>query len=202
MRSLANYYQRTVNLKLLILFSILLLFSWIVSSLIVNSPPSMVILASIAVIIFAVIFFSPLVGLMLLFFVIPFEYIVNFPISIYKIISLVFIISWVARKVITKEWIRFSFKYPQTKYFTALIFALALSLFFSIDKGSSLPFFKRFVLLSLMCVFLVDVISSPRHLRKLAWVIGLSGGLASLVGLMQYKAFNTGVRSIATPWFN
>jgi O-antigen ligase len=144
-----------------------------------------------ALVLFVVIFFNPTVGLMLLFFVIPFEYMVPYP--IFKIIALVFLISWLARKAIKKEGIRISFRYPQEKYLIGLIFAITLSLVFSIDKGSSLLFFQRFVLLVALCIFLIDSINSPKDLRNLGWVIGLSGGLASLVGLMQYYVFDTGV---------
>lgn len=191
MRLLASDYKRT--LKLVVLFCILLLSSWIISSLIVNSTPIAVILTLIGVILFIVIFFNPLVGLMLLFFVIPFDDVADIPVSLAKIISLVFLISWGARKVITKKNISFPYNYPQGRYLIFLMFALIFSLFFSIDKSASLLFFQRFVLLLALCVFLTDSIRTPKHLENLAWVIGVSGALASFVGLMQYYIFNTGI---------
>jgi O-antigen ligase len=191
MKFLVSSYNKTGNLKLLALFPILVLFSWLVSYLIATSSTFMIMLAILAVVLFAVIFFNPLVGLMLLFFIIPFEYLVNYP--IFKIIALVFCISWLARKAVKKELIRITFKTDQERYLIGLAFALILSLVFSIDKPSSLLFFQRFILLIALCIFLIDVIRSPKHIRNLGLAIGLSGGLAGLVGLMQYYIFDTGI---------
>lgn len=191
MRLFISSYTRKVHLKLLALFSILLVFSWIISILIADSSPSVVILSIIAIILFVVIFFNPQAGLLLLLFVIPFDDIL--PYSIYKIISIVFFISWLARKSITKEQIHFPVKSPHAKYLVGLLFAVSLSLVFSIDKVASLRFFQSFILLTAFCIFLVDSMQSPKHLRNLGWAVGLSGGLAGVLGLMQYYVFHGGV---------
>jgi putative inorganic carbon (HCO3(-)) transporter len=188
---LTSDYKRTVNLKVAALFAILLLVAFGMSILIADFSTLRVFAAIIGIILFVVIFFNPQVGLMLLFFVIPFEEMVQYP--IYKIISLVFLVSWLARKAITKEGIRVSFRFPQERYLIGLFFASTISLAFSIDKASSLLVFQRFVLLIAFCVFLMDTVRSPKDLRNLGWVIGVSGGLASLAGLMQYYVFKGGI---------
>jgi O-antigen ligase len=156
-----------------------------------NYTISFIFQAITALILFIVMFFYPRAGLMLLFFVIPFENMVSFPIS--KSIGLVLLISWLARKVITKEKIRFSFEYPTVRYLIGFMVVLIISLFLSIDKERSLQHFQIVILLTAVYLLLVDLVHSPKHLRKLGWVIGLSGGLASLVGLVQYYVFNTGI---------
>jgi O-antigen ligase len=188
---LTNDYKRVVNLKVAALFAILLLSAFGMSILIAESSTLRVFAAIVGVILLVVMFFYPQMGLMLLLFVIPFEEVVSYP--LFKIIALVFLISWLARKSITREQIHFSVKYPQAKYLIGVVFALVLSLLFSIDKADSLMFFQRFILLIALYVFLVDSIRSPKDLRNLGWLIGFSGGLASLAGLMQYYVFHTGI---------
>ena len=137
---------------------------------------------------------NPKIGLMLLFAISPFEYISSLKgyFSLYRIIGALVFCSWLLGKVLSKQKL-LTANYTQMRYLLALLVVVAVSTAFSSYPLESLVFLQRIILLSMLCFLATDLIKSPKDLNILGWMIGVFGGLSSLVGLVQHYVFRIGI---------
>lgn len=147
-----------------------------------------------AIVVVVMIVRYPLLGLMLIVAVNPFDYILaqQTSVTIGRPLGVLVAVAWLGRVAVVKRGTAMTRHAFWNVLLLAFIAVMVVSTVRSRQPDAGLPIVLTISLLISMSMFLQDFIEKREDLMRFVWVIALAMGASSLVGILQFRELQAG----------